>query len=33
MTDADIQISLAAGFDEHLTKPPNPERLEALLKG
>jgi two-component system CheB/CheR fusion protein len=31
--DADIQASLAAGFDEHLTKPPDPERLERLLKG
>jgi two-component system, chemotaxis family, CheB/CheR fusion protein len=29
--DADIQESLDAGFDEHLTKPPDPERLEALL--
>ena len=31
--DADIQASLAAGFDEHLTKPPDPERLERLLRG
>jgi two-component system CheB/CheR fusion protein len=31
--DADIQASLGAGFDEHLTKPPDPARLEALLKG
>jgi two-component system, chemotaxis family, CheB/CheR fusion protein len=31
--DADIQASLAAGFDEHLTKPPDPDRLERLLKG
>jgi two-component system CheB/CheR fusion protein len=31
--DADIQASLAAGFDEHLTKPPDPARLERLLKG
>ena len=31
--DTDIQASLAAGFDEHLTKPPDPSRLEALLKG
>ena len=31
--DADIQASLAAGFDEHLTKPPDPGRLETLLKG
>jgi two-component system, chemotaxis family, CheB/CheR fusion protein len=31
--DSDVQASLAAGFDEHLTKPPDPARLEALLKG
>jgi CheY-like chemotaxis protein len=31
--DSDIQASLVAGFDEHLTKPPDPERLERLLKG
>jgi CheY-like chemotaxis protein len=31
--DSDIQASLAAGFDEHLTKPPDPARLERLLKG
>ena len=31
--DSDIQASIAAGFDEHLTKPPDPERLEQLLKG
>lgn len=31
--DADVQASLDAGFDEHLTKPPDPDRLEALLKG
>jgi CheY-like chemotaxis protein len=31
--DSDIQAALAAGFDEHLTKPPDPARLEALLKG
>jgi CheY-like chemotaxis protein len=30
--DSDIQAALAAGFDEHLTKPPDPGRLEALLK-
>jgi CheY-like chemotaxis protein len=29
--DADIQNSLDAGFDEHLTKPPDPERLEEVL--
>jgi two-component system CheB/CheR fusion protein len=31
--DSDIQASLEAGFDEHLTKPPDPSQLEALLKG
>ena len=31
--DSDIQAALEAGFDEHLTKPPDPERLEALLHG
>ena len=31
--DSDIQASLEAGFDEHLTKPPDPERLEKLIKG
>jgi len=31
--DSDIQASLEAGFDEHLTKPPDPTRLERLLKG
>jgi CheY-like chemotaxis protein len=31
--DSDVQASLAAGFDEHLTKPPDHARLEALLKG
>jgi two-component system CheB/CheR fusion protein len=31
--DADVQAALDAGFDEHLTKPPDPERLEALLAG
>jgi two-component system CheB/CheR fusion protein len=29
--DADIQAAIEAGFDEHLTKPPDPERIEALL--
>ncbi len=29
--DSDIQAALAAGFDEHLTKPPDPDRLDALL--
>jgi two-component system CheB/CheR fusion protein len=31
--DSDVQASLAAGFDEHLTKPADPSRLEALLSG
>jgi CheY-like chemotaxis protein len=31
--DADIQEALAAGFDEHLTKPTDHARLESLLKG
>ena len=29
--DADVQAALRAGFDEHLTKPPDPGRLEQLL--
>jgi two-component system, chemotaxis family, CheB/CheR fusion protein len=29
--DSDIQAALDAGFDEHVTKPPDPERLEELL--
>ena len=31
--DADVQAALEAGFDQHLTKPPDPERLERLLAG
>jgi two-component system CheB/CheR fusion protein len=31
--DADIQAALEAGFDEHLTKPPDQGRLEALIAG
>ena len=31
--DSDVQEALTAGFDEHLTKPPDPARLDALLKG
>jgi two-component system CheB/CheR fusion protein len=31
--DSDIQAALDAGFDEHLTKPPDPARLESLLQG
>jgi two-component system CheB/CheR fusion protein len=29
--DADIQAALEAGFDQHLTKPPDPARLDGLL--
>jgi two-component system CheB/CheR fusion protein len=31
--DSDIQAALDAGFDEHLTKPPDHERLQRLLAG
>jgi CheY-like chemotaxis protein len=31
--DADIQAALDAGFDEHVTKPPDPDRLERPLAG
>lgn len=31
--DGDVQAALDAGFDEHLTKPPDPARLEALVQG
>jgi PAS domain S-box-containing protein len=31
--DSDIQASLEAGFDEHLTKPPDHGRLTQLLRG
>lgn len=31
--DSDIQAALDAGFDEHLTKPPDPARVEQLLRG
>ena len=31
--DSDIQAALEAGFDQHLTKPPHPERLERILAG
>jgi two-component system, chemotaxis family, CheB/CheR fusion protein len=31
--DSDIQAALDAGFDQHLTKPPDPGRLEQLLEG
>jgi len=30
---SDVQAALDAGFDEHLTTPPDPERLERRLKG
>ncbi len=29
--DADVQAALEAGFDEHLTKPPEPRQIERLL--
>jgi two-component system CheB/CheR fusion protein len=29
--DADVQAAIDAGFDEHITKPPAPERLEQLI--
>jgi two-component system CheB/CheR fusion protein len=29
--DSDVQAALEAGFDEHLTKPPDPQRLEQAL--
>jgi CheY-like chemotaxis protein len=31
--DSDVRAALAAGFDEHLTKPPDPSRIERLLSG
>jgi two-component system CheB/CheR fusion protein len=31
--DADIQAALDAGFDQHLTKPPDLQRLEQVLAG
>lgn len=31
--DSDIQAALEAGFDEHLTKPPDPDQLEQVLAG
>jgi len=30
--DSDIQAAIEAGFDEHLTKPPDPARLDLLLR-
>jgi two-component system CheB/CheR fusion protein len=31
--DTDVQAALDAGFDHHLTKPPDPDRLERILTG
>jgi CheY-like chemotaxis protein len=31
--DSDVQAAREAGFDEHLTKPPDPHRLEEILEG
>ena len=31
--DAGVLAALEAGFDQHPTKPPDPERLERLLAG
>ncbi len=31
--DGDVQAALEAGFDEHVTKPPDPVRIEQLLAG
>jgi two-component system, chemotaxis family, CheB/CheR fusion protein len=31
--DADVQAALEAGFDQHLTKPPDPDHLEQVLTG
>jgi two-component system CheB/CheR fusion protein len=31
--ESDIKESLDAGFDDHVTKPPDPQRLDALLRG
>jgi two-component system CheB/CheR fusion protein len=31
--DTDVQAALDAGFDEHLTKPPDLGRLEQMLSG
>jgi two-component system CheB/CheR fusion protein len=31
--DSDIKAALEAGFDQHITKPPDPGRLEKLLTG
>jgi two-component system, chemotaxis family, CheB/CheR fusion protein len=31
--DSDVEAALAAGFDDHVTKPPDPVRLDLLLAG
>ena len=31
--DSDVRAAVEAGFDQHLTKPPDPERLEQMLAG
>ena len=31
--ESDVQAALDAGFDEHLTKPPDPDRLTRVLAG
>jgi two-component system CheB/CheR fusion protein len=31
--DSDVKAALAAGFDQHITKPPDPGKLEQLLAG
>jgi two-component system, chemotaxis family, CheB/CheR fusion protein len=31
--DADVRAALEAGFDEHLTKPADPDQLDAVLTG
>jgi two-component system, chemotaxis family, CheB/CheR fusion protein len=31
--ESDVKAALAAGFDQHITKPPDPGRLEQLLAG
>ena len=31
--DSDVEAALEAGFDDHITKPPDPARLDQLLAG
>ena len=31
--DSDVRAAIEAGFDQHLTKPPDPERLEQMIAG